>query len=325
MTSSAIDYIARIFPNNVYKTDAELERRFGNINSWIYLTEGGESEVYTTRSEEFVIKKSLPLSENEYDYDDEEVDSIQDGEIIETIQRVKRLIKELALPDNDNITKTLYVSPSYTVEKKKDTDLRQYMINSTMHPSLTDKLLMCKDIYSGLLIIHSMGMAHLDIKPENIFVNGRSLSIGDFGHLSRCLNHTGDAIGATPGWRPPSFSSKRCKQVDLFSAAIVVMGILSWDHSIIDRCREFSDTINAIRTQGVSQQSINHELCQTLGQIFDNQFQSEGRLCFPDFNTLSPHLLELLKRSILGIECNIPLRITSSSAIKTLDRLISKI
>jgi serine/threonine protein kinase len=42
-----------------------------------------------------------------------------------------------------------------------------------------------KDICNGLLIMHEKGIAHRDIKVENILLGGRSFKICDFGSASK--------------------------------------------------------------------------------------------------------------------------------------------
>lgn len=49
---------------------------------------------------------------------------------------------------------------------------------------------------SALHHIHSLGLAHLDLKPENIFRGlGGTFKLGDFGHATPLDGHRGWAEG----------------------------------------------------------------------------------------------------------------------------------
>ena len=318
----ALQHIADIYPGRVFQTDELLERKYGTFDTWEYLDSGNESDVYITRNRDFVIKKTTPFSEDEYDYEDSDIDDEEDEDIKETIRRVERIKIELDLPEDDTLTTTLFVSPSYTVERKKDSDLKKYIENTPISPSFRIKLLMCLDIYKGLYLIHSKKMAHLDIKPENIFVLGRSLSIGDFGFLTRCTLTSKDLVGRTPGWKPNDVSTKRGKEVDLYSTALVVMGILLWDSDIIGKCREFADAINKIKDLPDDQTIRHAELCTVLEGVFESRFKDGQDNCFPE---MSYDLTEILKRSILGVECGQSRRMSAVRAKQNIEHILNNV
>ena len=316
---SPIQILSMKYPGKIYITDALLEERFGGPDTWEYLTEGGEKEVYTTRNGEFVIKKSLSLSDEEYDYDSEDEDEIED----ESIKKFKRFQLELSLISSDQLTTTLFVSPLYSVEKKKHNDLMEYIENNPETPSMKDRLLLCLDIYKGLNLIHFENMAHLDIKPENIFVYNRSLSIGDFGTLSRCHGKSESAKGDVTGWGPtPSthiISTKICKQVDLYSMALVTVGILAWDSDIITHCSGFKNAVKGT--------SSHLGLCNVLRGVFESIFPYGStnyinRCFFP--NTIDSDLVERLKRGLTGHECG-SIRTTASKMVKILQEMINRL
>lgn len=308
---SQIRLLSKKFGSKVYLTDELLEDRFGKPDTWTHMKPGNENEVFSTRNGEFVIKKALPFSDEEFDDEDEELDDD------ENTRRFRRFKLELSLTDIDQLTTTIFVSPSYSVEKRKHCDLKEYIENNDK-PSMRDRLHLCLDIYIGLAEIHSSDMAHLDIKPENIFVYNRSLSIGDFGFLKRCIGSSIEARGTTAGWAPhTTLSSKRCKQEDLYSASLVVIGILSWDPNIIGTCRAFADAIKNKSTPG--------GVCEILREVFDDTLLNPNYMyrCFlPD--KIDSDLIETLKRGIVGHEC-LSTRTTATKTRKVIQEVIDRL
>ncbi len=51
------------------------------------------------------------------------------------------------------------------------------------HPSLSDKqkLILVYQMAKGIKYFHSKGVIHRDLKPKNIFLQDRTIKIGDFG------------------------------------------------------------------------------------------------------------------------------------------------
>ena len=213
----------------------------------------------------------------------------------------------------DTLTTTIYVSPSFTVEERKQSDLKKYIeMHRESAPSMGDRLRMCLDMYTGISIVHGHKLAHLDIKPENIFVSNRSLSIGDFGFLIRCTNDSKKAVGRSFGWSPHStYSGKLCQLVDLYSTALVTIGILAWNEDIINQCRDFSDAFNRVKSR--------EELCKVLEGVFDKTISYNSHF-FPE--TVNENLIDKLKRSIIGLECGSRKRITASIAASTIEKIL---
>jgi len=324
-----IETLKLMFPDKVFLTDELLEQQFGSRDSWDKnIGEGGESIVFGSRNGEFVIKMSnLSLLESDGSDDEEyhsesteDTRSEEDTVESESSRRFERLKLELTMATADTLTTTLYVSPSFTVEKRKQCDLRRYIeTHKDSPPSLKDRLNMCWDIYNGLKRIHIYNFAHLDIKPENIFVSNRSLSIGDFGFLIRCTNDSKIAIGRSPGWAPhKKYSGKLCQLADLYSAALVTIGILAWHEDIINKCGDFSRAFNNIDSE--------EKLCKFLYGIFDNTV-SYNRDLFPEtiYDTIDDTLLDKLKRSIIGLECGYSKRVTASIAESTIEQVKLKL
>ncbi|KAJ3315686.1 hypothetical protein HDV04_002100 [Boothiomyces sp. JEL0838] len=83
------------------------------------------------------------------------------------------------------------------------------------------------DITKGLAHIHSLGIAHLDIKPANIFItaNGR-LKIGDFGLACKVPVVTGDHEGDRTYLAPEMLSDEEIGcPADIFSLGMIVLEI----------------------------------------------------------------------------------------------------
>ena len=311
-----IEYLKSKFPSKVFLTDAELENVYGKSDTWKYMTEGNENEVFDNQNG-FVIKRALaPLSEDDYDGDDDEDPSDTESE---QTRRMKRFKLELSIPTHACLTTTMFVSPTYSVEKKIDSDIVEY-INNTEKPSLTDRLKFCLDIYTGIDYIHADGKAHLDLKPENIFIYHTKMSIGDFGFLRKCNKKTPTDLskGHTPGWVPhETMSRKRCKEVDMYSAALICIGILSWESNIILLCREFVDSVNYLELSRDAEDK-HSKFCKLLRGVFDD-------VCFfPKEEDVNVNFLSDLKDSILGKECDY-INISASKVKKTIENTIRRI
>ena len=114
------------------------------------------------------------------------------------------------------------------------TELDQ-LIGRHPHESVLDKIEMYKDLIDGLNIIHEAGIAHMDVKPENIMVNVRNGQIKyiDFGIA--CLSGKGCIYGGSEytmapeiyaGFkdeRPLPLSIEEAQRADIWS-----LGITMW-------------------------------------------------------------------------------------------------
>jgi serine/threonine protein kinase len=85
------------------------------------------------------------------------------------------------------------------------------------------------EMLTGLSYMHSIGISHNDIKPDNLLVgwDGR-IRIADFGHASRAEEHS--RIMGTWSYNPPekhqgAFPSNSCK-ADVWAAAVTIFMLL---------------------------------------------------------------------------------------------------
>lgn len=292
-------------PERVTFTDEEFKRRFRS-NGWRELLDsnnlpvGGESRVYFTNDGLYVIKTPI-----EYDVDSgERLTDSQMEEIFET--KYDQLSLEFMLPNrHPNITTTLSVSPKYTAELRRGKSLMEH-IESRGKPTLRTRLNMCLDIFTGLKEIHKKSAAHLDIKPENIFVNDGRLSIGDFGSI---IESTVQETGASIDWSPHRFSSKRPKDIDMYSTSMVCIGILAWKSDIISQCGHFRHALNRVNNM--------ENVCSLLIGVFDDT-------CFFPEEKLPENFVETLKNGLLGLECGKE-RVRVNRAIQSLHESLRSI
>jgi len=82
-------------------------------------------------------------------------------------------------------------------------------------------LTMIRELLNGLNVMHSTGILHRDIKPDNIFwVNGHAM-LGDIGLISKNLDAS---MAGTPGYLSPRVWTNRAytPQDDLYALAMVM-------------------------------------------------------------------------------------------------------
>ena len=87
-----------------------------------------------------------------------------------------------------------------------------------------------RDLFRALRTCHERGVAHLDVKPQNVFVGGEGLyKLGDFGcavRVTRRRDGTYEPVGKTPG--TPAFTAPECcdgEPCDGFKADVWAAGM----------------------------------------------------------------------------------------------------
>jgi len=108
-----------------------------------------------------------------------------------------------------------------------------------------------KQLMEGLAYIHSMGVAHLDLKPENImFKDNKILKILDFGasvifrtpYSNKIIRSSG-IVGSEPYMAPEQFSLKPYdpRTVDIWSCGIIFLAMfyneLPWKSAILSNLK----------------------------------------------------------------------------------------
>lgn len=96
--------------------------------------------------------------------------------------------------------------------------------------SLDDVKTIARDVFRALRTCHARGVAHLDVKPQNVFVGGGgAYKLGDFGCAVRVTQRrdgTYEAVGKTPG--TPAFTAPECcegEPCDGFKADVWAAGM----------------------------------------------------------------------------------------------------
>jgi HD superfamily phosphohydrolase len=74
------------------------------------------------------------------------------------------------------------------------------------HPSMTELVRILQGTLSGVLNLHNKGIAHLDIKPSNIFVSPEAVLVADLGFAKRAgISGMTARVGFTAGYSHPEY------------------------------------------------------------------------------------------------------------------------
>lgn len=293
MNEDQIEELKSLFPRKVHLADKDLWDSYDRF-TWDSKQPGGEHMVYETTGGN-IVKEVLPeiLQES--------------GDIGQ--QRFNRFSLELRLRKSPFLTTTIAISPTFSIELKRGKDLEAYMIGNSP-PPIKDRLSMCKDLFNGIFLIHADRMAHLDLKPENIFINDRQLSIGDFGNLrpfNDNVRHSSDE------WGPPTISTRIGTDIDMYSAAYITIGILTWKSSFLSHCRNFMAAL-------LGSNGNTGQMCSALRTLFTHE-------CMQEFNglNLNQDLVEDLRCSVLGKECDDNCNPAAFRTIRILKKIIQNV
>lgn len=89
----------------------------------------------------------------------------------------------------------------YQVQPLLEVTLRDYLIEHKASLSLEKRFLLAMQILLMVDELHTLGIAHLDLKPANIMLNGNEVVLVDFGFAS-AIHKNSDLKRGTPAYRP---------------------------------------------------------------------------------------------------------------------------
>ncbi|XP_010221726.1 PREDICTED: interferon-induced, double-stranded RNA-activated protein kinase [Tinamus guttatus] len=98
-------------------------------------------------------------------------------------------------------------------------------------------------VVKGVEYIHSKGLIHRDLKPQNIFIsNEDKIKIGDFGLVtSESYQRLTENRGTTSYMAPEQFGAAYGKEVDIYALGLIWFEILSALASHHEKCRIWQD------------------------------------------------------------------------------------
>jgi len=133
--------------------------------------------------------------------------------ILENISRRAEIIRRLVHP---HILKLLGYSKSapILVYEYANYGTLEWQLARGWSPSLKDVLLIAIQVGDALRYIHSRGLIHGDVKPDNIFIVDGVAKIGDFSGLVTLLSSLSE-IHYTPGFRAPEQCYSDLKRVSV--------------------------------------------------------------------------------------------------------------
>lgn len=164
----------------------------------------------------------------------------------------EKIISQLHHP---NIIKTVPIIGNNTGFSCLLTELAQYgdFLNLTMKKAFHSEAVIrtyFHQLIEGIEYLHSQGIAHLDLKLDNLVLGSDfKLKIIDFDQ-AQSLKDSKPKCGGSANYRPPEVIDKRCKNlgaVDVYSAGIIL-------YTLIAREFPFHETIDSkgIRLQHFS-------------------------------------------------------------------------
>lgn len=157
-------------------------------------------------NEMFIVKKIHINTDNATDNDNEKYQKVINKILFNEFTIGKQL-------DHQNIIKTLdidNVNKCLIFENFIGIDLLD-TLNDKSRPSIVEMLKMTPQIINGLEYLHSLGIAHLDLKLENILLNKytNQIKIIDFGHSKKFIKNDKYeylySVSGTENYFPPEY------------------------------------------------------------------------------------------------------------------------
>lgn len=200
-----------------------LEKLGEGATSEVYLTtEYGSTKQYAMK----MLKGTQQLSEKLFTQEYQMVNRVNHPNIISMIQAGNGDIQDAL----NNITQSYY----FLFELAEKGDLLDYVLYPQKGFSESQAKYIFSEILFGIKACHDAGIAHNDIKPENIMVNSDyRFKLSDFGFATLLEGKKQDgkltSFKGTPGYQAPEIIKKIPYdgiKSDLFSLAIVLFVLI---------------------------------------------------------------------------------------------------
>lgn len=251
------------------------------------------------------------------------------------------------LADNENILNVIGYSwniqggsviPFVITEFAAEGTLRGYLKSKRI--PLHERLLLCRDVAQGLHALHTCGVAHGDLKLENVLARslwGKSklaglepenssirvtACISDFGHSLHLFDDEEDddsqrRYGGTMAYNAPEISSDEvCKhgRIDYRKCDIWSLGLLCWEilnngqsyyqrPRVVDITRESSDTWNSTQSDSAvdSNTSHHHSTTPFLTRLMYVKPRLIEIVCEDLSEELGPQLTQMMLQNLLSL------------------------
>uniref|UniRef100_A0A8C4UPG9 E2AK2 kinase n=1 Tax=Falco tinnunculus TaxID=100819 RepID=A0A8C4UPG9_FALTI len=165
-------------------------------------------------------------------------------------KNVKREVKELARLDHENIVRyycswkgfdhvtypdsrrksdevlCLFIQMEFCEQGTLDNWIEKNRQDRKYHEMAQNKFL---QILEGVKYIHSEGLIHRDLKPQNLFISREDkIKIGDFGLVTSAANETLTENRGTKSYMAPEqFGDSYGKEVDIYALGLIWFEILA--------------------------------------------------------------------------------------------------
>jgi serine/threonine protein kinase len=217
------------------------------------LGEGGYSTVYKVRDEDKNKEYAAKIVET-YCKDEYKINQIL------TNTNNKHFIKLISFSQGDVKLETgTDFKPYFLFELASKGNLQDYIDNMNGFPELLSKIIF-KEILEPMLIMHSKGICHRDIKPKNILLDTEEfiIKITDFGLSVICSEYEllSGSCGTEQYKAPEVLKDKDYdgKKADIFSLGILLLNIMTGkylfenaDYSKDDKIKQNSTVYDYIR------------------------------------------------------------------------------
>ena len=298
----------------IFKTDELFEIYFSKEYGWTVYGSGSENLVYVTGDQQYVIKEAnlenIRKRNARRKLRRDAGRDVKDETPAERAElRYQSHLLEIELPESNLLAVTVAISPTYTAEDNKGMNLLQ-KIHTTNAPDIRTRLKICRDMFEGIALMHSSGIVHLDLKPENVFIgsNNHKISIGDFGFAQHIGSNT-TRLG-TPEYYPNNSSPRKDQEVDIYAIALSSIQVLRWGEGG-ETC--FIELLRAMRRSNSLEQ-----VCHALNILLTGKCTEELKVV----EEYAPGSVDALRCSILGKECG---EITCDTNPKTTVNILNTI